>query len=113
MGYPLVFISTATGDGIRQLLLLIDQTLSTLPPITVYEPDAVPMEETVEEDPQDTVIRRDADGAYVCEGKWLERLCGRVYFDDRESLMYFQRSLNRTSERSGLRRGGYGAYLRY
>ncbi len=106
MGYPLVFISTATGDGIRQLLLLIDQTLSTLPPITVYEPDAVPMEETVEEDPQDTVIRRDADGAYVCEGKWLERLCGRVYFDDRESLMYFQRSLNNAGIIERLREAG-------
>ena len=64
------------------------------------------MEETVEEDPQDTVIRRDADGAYVCEGKWLERLCGRVYFDDRESLMYFQRSLNNAGIIERLREAG-------
>ena len=106
MGYPLVLISTATGEGIRQLLLLIEQTLSTLPPITVYEPDAVPQEETIEEDAQDTVIRRDADGAYVCEGKWLERLCGRVYFDDRESLMYFQRSLNNAGIIERLREAG-------
>lgn len=106
MGYPLVLISTATGEGVRQLLLLIEQTLSTLPPITVYEPDAVPQEETIEEDAQDTVIRRDADGAYVCEGKWLERLCGRVYFDDRESLMYFQRSLNNAGIIERLREAG-------
>lgn len=106
MGYPLVFISTATGEGIRQLLLLIDQTLSTLPPVTVYEPDAVPEEEHAEEDSQDTVIRRDADGAFVCEGKWLERLCGRVYFDDRESLMYFQRSLNNAGIIERLREAG-------
>ncbi len=108
MGYPLVFISTATGEGIRQLLLLIEQTLSTLPPITVYEPDIVPQEETIEEGAQDTVIRRDADGAYVCEGKWLERLCGRVYFDDRESLMYFQRSLNNAGIIERLREAGCG-----
>lgn len=107
MGYPLVFISTATGEGIRQLLLLIEQTLSTLPPVRVYEPDAVPKDvEEAGADPQDTIIRREEDGTFVCEGKWLERLCGRVYFDDRESLMYFQRSLNNAGIIDRLREAG-------
>lgn len=107
MGYPLVCISTATGAGIRELLHLIDQTLATLPPIAVYAPDAVPEEaENADEDPQDTVVYRADDGAYVCEGKWLKRLCGRVYFDDRESLMYFQRSLNNAGVIDKLREAG-------
>ncbi len=107
MGYPLVCISTATGAGIRELLQLIDQTLATLPPIAVYAPDAVPEEEeNPEEDPQDTVVYRADDGAYVCDGKWLKRLCGRVYFDDRESLMYFQRSLNNAGVIEKLREAG-------
>jgi len=107
MGYPLVCISTATGSGIRELLHLIDQTLATLPPIAVYAPDAVPEEvENADEDPRDTIVYRGDDGAYVCEGKWLKRLCGRVYFDDRESLMYFQRSLNNAGVIDKLREAG-------
>lgn len=106
LGYPLVCISTATGAGIRELLHLIDQTLATLPPIAVYAPDVVPEEMENAEDPQDTVVYRADDGAYVCEGKWLKRLCGRVYFDDRESLMYFQRSLNNAGVIDRLREAG-------
>lgn len=107
MGYPLVCISTATGAGVKELLELIWATLQNLPPVTVYEADPIPEAEAeAEENPEDTVIRRDDDGAFVCEGKWLERLCGRVYFDDRESLMYFQRSLNNAGIIERLRAAG-------
>ena len=95
MGYPFVKISTATREGIKELLELIERTLQTLPPVTVYESEEAPEEETyADAAPADTVIERADDGAFECRGKWLEKLCGRIYFDDRESLMYFQKSLN-------------------
>lgn len=57
-------------------------------------------------DPQDTIIRREEDGTFVCEANGLERLCGRVYFDDRESLMYFQRFPNNAGIIDRLREAG-------
>jgi len=97
LGYEVYPISTATRRGIPELIRAIEKALSTLPPITVYESE---ISEADEDDkfenavPEDTEIVRDDSGAYVCTGKWLEKLCGRINFDDRESLMYFQRSLN-------------------
>ncbi|MBR6676834.1 MAG: Obg family GTPase CgtA, partial [Clostridia bacterium] len=58
--------------------------------------------------PEDTEIRRAPGGAYVCTGKWLEKLCGRINFDDRESLMYFQKSLNDGGIIEKLRAAGCG-----
>ena len=108
MGYPVIFISTATRQGIKELINEIERQLEKLPPILVYEPEIV-VEEEIEDDlPEHTVIRRADDGAYVCEGKWLEKLCGRVYFDDRESLMYFQRSLQTNGIVDKLREAGCG-----
>ncbi len=107
MGYPLVKISTATGEGIKELLNLIENTLRELPPIVVYESEEIPEDETYEDaSAADTVIKRADDGAYECTGKWLEKLCGRIYFDDRESLMYFQKSLNDAGIIDKLREAG-------
>jgi len=96
LGYKVFPISTITGEGIPALLSEIEKQLRTLPPITVYESEVTEADEESYEDslPEDTEIRRADDGAYVCTGKWLEKLCGRINFDDRESLMYFQKSLN-------------------
>ena len=106
-GYPLVKISTATREGIPELLHLIENTLRELPPVTVYESEDIPEEETYEDaSAADTVISRADDGAYECSGKWLEKLCGRIYFDDRESLMYFQKSLNDAGIIEKLREAG-------
>ncbi|MBE6713903.1 MAG: GTPase ObgE [Ruminococcaceae bacterium] len=96
LGYKVIPVSTATRKGIPELLHEIQRMLAELPPITVYESEITEADEAELENayPEDTVITRDDSGAYVCSGKWLEKLCGRVYFDDRESLMYFQKSLN-------------------
>lgn len=109
MGYPVIFISTATRQGIKELVSEIERQLEKLPPILVYEPEMIVSEEEAEDvGPESTVIKRADDGAYVCEGKWLEKLCGRVYFDDRESLMYFQRSLQTNGIVDMLREAGCG-----
>ena len=109
MGYPVIFISTATRQGIKELVTEIERQLEKLPPILVYEPEMeVEAEETEDITPESTIIKRADDGAYVCSGKWLEKLCGRVYFDDRESLMYFQRSLQTNGIIDMLRNAGCG-----
>jgi GTP-binding protein len=92
-GYFLAFISAAAHTGLDDLVKLIDRTLDTLPPVTVFESEEPTVEDTTGEGAEATVIRRDDDGAYVCEGEWLEKLVNRVNFSDRESLMYFDRSL--------------------
>lgn len=109
-GYPVVCISTATRSGLDTLLHMIEWELSKLPPVTVYEAELTPEDEERERYenavPEDTVIKRADDGAYECSGKWLEKLCGRIYFDDRESLMYFQKSLNDSGIIEKLREAG-------
>jgi len=93
-GYDLLLISTASRDGLDELLKLTKRKLADLPPILVYETEAVPEAESEDtSDAADVVIRRSDDGAYVCEGKWLDLLVNRVNFSDRESLMYFEQSL--------------------
>ena len=109
-GYPVVRISTATRSGLDTLLHMIERELSKLPPVTVYEAELTPEDAERERYenavPEDTVIKRADDGAYECSGKWLEKLCGRIYFDDRESLMYFQKSLNDSGIIEKLREAG-------
>ena len=109
-GYPVVRISTATRSGLDTLLHMIERELSKLPPVTVYEAELTPKDTERERYenavPEDTVIKRADDGAYECSGKWLEKLCGRIYFDDRESLMYFQKSLNDSGIIEKLREAG-------
>ena len=88
----------------------IEKMLRDLPPITVYESEITEADEESFEDtlPEDTKIERADNGSYVCSGRWLEKLCGRINFDDRESLMYFQRSLNEAGIIEMLRKAGCG-----
>ena len=92
-GYELVFISAAAHTGLDDLVRLIDRTLDTLPPIIKFESEEPSAVDELGTGAEATVVRRDDDGAFVCEGEWLEKLVNRVNFDDRESLMYFDRSL--------------------
>ncbi len=105
-GYPIVPISAAAHTGLEELINLIWKSLATLPPTETYE--AEPEPETADDlsGSENVTVRRDPDGAYVCEGEWLELLVGRVNFDDRESLMYFERSLTRGGVIDKLRERG-------
>ncbi|MBP3377314.1 MAG: Obg family GTPase CgtA, partial [Clostridia bacterium] len=44
-------------------------------------------------DADSVTIWRADDASFHLEGAWLDALMGRVNFGDRESLMYFERSL--------------------
>ena len=91
-GYKIVFISAATGKNVRDLVYEVYGMLQTLPPVTVYEPDYVEPEDDYDKDDREIEISVE-NGVYYVEGEWLLRLMGNINFDDRESLMYFQRVL--------------------
>jgi GTP-binding protein len=107
MGYPLYFISAATKMNLKELIDAITQELSELPPVITFDAEA-PLEEPETEavTPEAVTVHRDDSGAFVCEGKWLQKLVDRTNLDDRESLMYFQRMLQSCGIIDKLREAG-------
>lgn len=91
-GWELIYVSALTKQNIQQMIYTVAERLESLPPITVYEPDYIPVEKDVSGDEYAITIRNE-NGVYVVEGEWLWNLCGSVNFEDRESLMYFQKVL--------------------
>ena len=92
LGYPLLEMSAATHQGTRQLINLVAEKLSALPPVTVYEPEYVPKQVVVDMSAPLEISRAD-DGTWLVEGAWLERLMGSVNFSDYESRMWFDKQL--------------------
>ena len=92
LGYQLLEISAAAHMGTRELVNKAAELLSTLPPVTVYEPEYVPKPPVVDTSaPLD--IQRADDGTWLIEGPWLQRLMGNVNFNDYESRMWFEKAL--------------------
>ena len=93
-GWPLFPISAAAHQGVRELVDEISRSLSTLPPIAVYEADYVPpVEEDASAPPE---IRHGDDGIWYVTGPWLERVLRDVDFSDYEGRMWSDRILRRS-----------------
>ena len=90
-GYEFFELSAATTQGTRELMGHAAARLSSLPPITVYEPDYV-APENVLSTAADIEVTRSGD-VWTLEGSWLDRLVARTNFTDNESRMYFDRKL--------------------
>jgi len=86
---PLFAISGATTEGVRALMDKTAEILSALPPITVYEPEALP--ETPDDGVKTEIMKE--DGIWTVRGAWLERLMRDVNFSDYESRAYFEKRL--------------------
>ena len=107
LGYPIVYISAAAHEGLDELVALIERTLADLPPVTTYDAEVTTTELEEDRAGADAVtVRRDDDGAFVCEGAWIDELLRRVDLGERESLMYFQRMLIRGGVIDKLRAAG-------
>lgn len=92
-GEELFFVSAATGEGLPELVRAVAAKLRELPPIRIFENhDAEGT--AAQADPMAMTVRRENE-VFVVEGAWLRDLCGRVNFDDYESLSYFQRMLQK------------------
>ncbi len=92
MSYEFVYVSAATGEGLAILVKRIDEMLSELSPITVYEPEYSQEDSYIDNSERKTTVRRENNTFYV-EGEWLYNLMGQVNFSDNESLGFFQRVL--------------------
>jgi len=92
LGYSMYEISAAAHQGTRELVKKVAETLSVLPPVTVYEPEYVPKAPAVDTSaPLD--IQRADDGTWIVEGPWLQHLMANVNFADYESRMWFDKAL--------------------
>ena len=107
-GCEMFVISAGTTQGVRELIRVIAGRLSSLPPVTIYEPDYVrPLARAGS--PDDLEITRDED-FWSISGSWLERLVADINFDDYESRQYFDRQLRQSGlfdrlEEMGIRDG--------
>jgi len=107
MGYPIVFISAAARQNLKALTEEISRQLADLPPYTTYEAEVTPLDlEDEKSTPDNITITRGDDGSFICHGAWLEELVRQVNFDERESLMFFQRMLIRGGVIDRLREAG-------
>ena len=86
-GLTLYEISAGTTQGTKNLMRVVANKLSTLPPVTIYEPEFV---EVIELPADPNAYEIDHEGStWVISGTWLERLVCNINFDDYESRNYF------------------------
>ena len=94
LGYPLVYVSAVTGEGIDSMIRLTVEELSKLPPIKVYEQEYEPEDAYVGGGRETTITRE--NNTFTVEGEWLFNLMGQINFSDFESLNFFQKVLRRS-----------------
>lgn len=95
LGRPLVYTSTVTGEGLSELVRLTAETLATLPEITVYADEVTAEERLTRGAGERTTTVRRENHTFFVEGEWLRNLLGQVNFEDRESIAFFQRILQK------------------
>jgi GTP-binding protein len=93
-GFELLYVSAATGKNLDELITVVAQKLSTLPPVTVFESE-LSVDEPIEEVDENEVTVRRVNNDFYVEGKWLVELVESVNFTDYESLAYFEKTLIR------------------
>ena len=93
-GYQFMAMSAATHQGTRELVGRIGAMLSTLPPVTEYEPEYVPRPPQIDTSAPLEIHRE--DDTWLVEGPWLERLMANINFSDYESRMYFDKMLRQS-----------------
>ncbi len=98
-------LSALRNEGIRALIHATYEVLQTLPPQPVFEPQITTDE--LDEKPQEALaVTRADDGAFVVTAPNLERFLYTIDPYDRESMMYFQRTLKRIGVIDALRAAG-------
>lgn len=105
-GYDLIYISAATKQNINMLIDNVAAKLEELPPLTTYEKEFV--EEQLSDPKDKSVTVKNVNGVYVVEGEWLYRFMGSINFDDRDSLMHFEKVLRENGVIDALEKAGCG-----
>ncbi len=84
-------ISSVTHAGLEPLLKAVWEKLRELPPITRFEPEALP--EMLEGEDRPFTVTQLSPNLYSVEAPWIIPIFNSVNTDDYESLQYFQRVL--------------------
>ncbi|NLK44291.1 MAG: GTPase ObgE [Tissierellia bacterium] len=107
-GYKIYPVSAATMEGIDELKYAMwDLLMDTENAYNTFDEEYMHYEE---EDKEDEIIVRKEDGEYIVEGSFVERLLNSVYFDDVDSLRYFQEMLRKKGIIDELKKLGIEEY---
>ena len=96
-------ISSATGDGVKELIAYVSEELKNLPKEELVTEEKLVY--TLKENKDDFEITRQG-GEFFVAGPAVERLMGRVNIQDRESMHYFHKQLNELGIDSKLKEMG-------
>ena len=83
-------ISSATGEGVKELIQYVSEELKNLPKEELVKEEKIVY--TLKENKDEFDITREK-GEYLVTGPAAERLMGRVNIQDRESMHYFHKQL--------------------
>lgn len=105
-GYKIYPVSAATREGIDELKYGMWELLSQVEvEYETFDEELIFFEE---EDEEEEIIVEIQEGKYVVEGSFIERLLQSVYFDDPDSVRYFQETLRRKGVIDRLKNLGVG-----
>ena len=85
-------ISSATGEGIKELMKRVSEVLKELPKEDLIEIEKTRKVYTLEEK-EDVTVKKE-NGMFIVSGKVVEKLMRTLNLEDNESLHYFHRRLN-------------------
>ena len=97
-------ISSATGEGIKELLARVSEILKTLPKEELYEIEDRKVYTLEEKDDGFTIFRE--DGMFVVDGPAVQKVMRRVNLEDNESMYYFQKCLEQLGVNKKLKEAG-------
>ncbi len=105
-GKEVYYISAATGEGVESLKYAMWNLLEN----TEFEYETYDEVYVAVDIPEEKVVVEKIDGKYIVRGSYIERLLESTYFDDADSLRYFQESLRKIGvvdelERLGIEEG--------
>ncbi|MBE5805110.1 MAG: GTPase ObgE [Clostridiales bacterium] len=101
---PIFKISAVTGEGVKELLDFVSNTLKELP-----KEDLIDIEEqrkvyTLEDKEEFTIVKE--DGMFIVDGPGVQRIMRRVNLEDNESMYYFQKCLEQLGVNKKLKEAG-------
>ena len=90
--YPVYAISAVTGEGLKELLFAINETLEKFPRETkIYESEVDPDHADLSEGT--LAVYRKPDGTFIVEGTKIDKMLGYTNLDSEKGFVFFQKFL--------------------
>jgi len=104
LGYPVLGLSAATGQGVRELLGAVARRLRELP-LPVAAPEALPVLRPLPKPAAACTVARQGD-VYVVRGARVERLAVQTDWENEEARQRFERLLRQWGVAAALQQAG-------